>query len=130
MSILQVLLNIPGGTYKHVPLLLTTTFVGYVPSNPSSALEIINIVDKHSINIFSKLKKTLWNNLPIVHKNVRLPQAMWRYPEVPYTTIFRNVPPHVNVIPLLGNRMNFLLSNSITFFIYIYFILYVPEKIP
>jgi hypothetical protein len=39
MSILQVDLNIPGGTYRHEPLFLTTTFVGYVPSKPSSALE-------------------------------------------------------------------------------------------
>lgn len=39
MSILHVDLNIPGGTYKHEPLLRTTTFVGYVPSNPSSALQ-------------------------------------------------------------------------------------------
>lgn len=39
MSILHVDLKIPGGTYKHEPLLRTTTFVGYVPSNPSSALK-------------------------------------------------------------------------------------------
>lgn len=39
MSILQVDLKIPGGTYKQEPLFLTTTFVGYVPSKPSSALE-------------------------------------------------------------------------------------------
>lgn len=38
MSILQVDLKIPGGTYKHDPLLRTTTFVGKVPSKPSSAL--------------------------------------------------------------------------------------------
>ena len=40
MSILHVDLKIPGGTYKHDPLLRTTTLVGYVPSNPSSALKI------------------------------------------------------------------------------------------
>lgn len=39
MSILHVDLKIPGGTYKHEPLLRTTTLVGYVPSNPSSALK-------------------------------------------------------------------------------------------
>lgn len=39
MSILHVDLKIPGGTYKHEPLFRTTTFVGYVPSNPSSALQ-------------------------------------------------------------------------------------------
>lgn len=38
MSILHVDLKIPGGTYKQEPLFLTTTLVGYVPSNPSSAL--------------------------------------------------------------------------------------------
>lgn len=38
MSILHVDLKIPGGTYKHEPLFRTTTFVGYVPSKPSSAL--------------------------------------------------------------------------------------------
>lgn len=38
MSILHVDLKIPGGTYKHDPLFRTTTFVGYVPSKPSSAL--------------------------------------------------------------------------------------------
>ena len=38
ISILQVDLNIPGGIYVQLPLLVTTTFVGYVPSNASSAL--------------------------------------------------------------------------------------------
>lgn len=38
MSILHVLLKIPGGTYRQLPLCLTTTFVWNVPSNPSSAL--------------------------------------------------------------------------------------------
>jgi len=33
-------LKIPGGTYKHDPLLRTTTLVGYVPSKPSSALHM------------------------------------------------------------------------------------------
>ena len=40
MSILQVDLKIPGGMYVQLPLLVTTTFVGYVPSNASSALEM------------------------------------------------------------------------------------------
>lgn len=43
MSILHVDLKIPGGTYKHEPLLRTTTLVGYVPSNPSSALKKVNL---------------------------------------------------------------------------------------
>lgn len=34
---LEVLI-LPGGTYRQLPLLLTTIFVWYVPSNPSSAL--------------------------------------------------------------------------------------------
>lgn len=38
MSILQVLLKMPGGTYRQLPLCVTTTFVWYVPSKPSSAL--------------------------------------------------------------------------------------------
>ena len=38
MSILHVLLKMPGGTYRQLPLCLTTTLVWYVPSNPSSAL--------------------------------------------------------------------------------------------
>lgn len=42
MSILHVLLKIPGGTYKQLPLCLTTTFVWNVPSKPSSALHINN----------------------------------------------------------------------------------------
>lgn len=42
MSILHVLLKMPGGTYRQLPLCLTTTLVWYVPSNPSSALNSIN----------------------------------------------------------------------------------------
>lgn len=42
MSILHVDLKMPGGTYKQEPLLRTTTFVGYVPSKPSSALLYIS----------------------------------------------------------------------------------------
>ena len=38
MSILQVLLKIPGGMYMQLPSLETTTFVWNVPSNFSSAL--------------------------------------------------------------------------------------------
>ena len=40
MSILQVLLNIPGGTYRQLPSCDTTTLVWKVPSNLSSALEL------------------------------------------------------------------------------------------
>ena len=40
MSILQVLLNIPGGTQRQLPSLDTTTLVWQVPSNFSSALEL------------------------------------------------------------------------------------------
>lgn len=44
MSILHVLLKMPGGTYKQLPLCLTTIFVWYVPSNPSSALSLCIIM--------------------------------------------------------------------------------------
>lgn len=42
MSILHVLLNIPGGMNTQLPLLLTTTLVAYVLSKPSSALNTHN----------------------------------------------------------------------------------------
>ena len=67
MSILQVLLKMPGGTYRHEPLFRTTTFVGYVLSNPSSALrkkENIFYTDAifiplYSRNIRSKSRPTI-----------------------------------------------------------------------
>ena len=43
MSILQVDLKMPGGTYKQLPLFFTTTFVWYVPSNFSSALKTCGV---------------------------------------------------------------------------------------
>ena len=39
-----VTLNIPGGIYVQWPSLVTTTFVGYVPSNFSSALQIVFVI--------------------------------------------------------------------------------------
>lgn len=48
MSILQVLLKMPGGTYRQLPLCVTTTFVWYVPSKPSSALTCsYHIINHH-----------------------------------------------------------------------------------
>ena len=40
----KVTLNIPGGMYVQWPSFVTTTFVGYVPSNFSSALQTLKIV--------------------------------------------------------------------------------------
>lgn len=39
MSILHVDMKIPGGIYVQLPELVTTTFVGYVPSKASLALK-------------------------------------------------------------------------------------------
>ena len=39
MSIKQVDLKMPGGIYVHEPVEVTTTLVGYVPSNASLALQ-------------------------------------------------------------------------------------------
>lgn len=55
MSILHVDLKIPGGTYKHEPLFRTTTFVGYVPSKPSSALLEQEKKNQSYSNIFFRL---------------------------------------------------------------------------
>lgn len=43
ISILQVLLKIPGGMYVQLPLFKTTILVWYVESNFSSALEKASI---------------------------------------------------------------------------------------
>ena len=44
MSILHVLLKMPGGTYRQLPEESTTTLVWKVPSNFSSALEIQKLI--------------------------------------------------------------------------------------
>lgn len=59
MSILHVLLNIPGGTYRHEPLFRTTTLVGYVLSKPSSALKNVTLLLPFKGNLSTNLGKTL-----------------------------------------------------------------------
>lgn len=89
ISILQVDLKIPGGIYTQEPLLRTTTFVGYVPSNPSSALLYIKTSGFHIRcgGLWNAQEKTeiiiIWANWPQNH-NFRLAYSLtfedpWRY---------------------------------------------------
>ena len=61
MSILQVLLKIPGGTYRQDPSFETTTLVWQVPSNFSSALKAKGVQNKDEhviwIHMWKKKKK-------------------------------------------------------------------------
>jgi hypothetical protein len=96
ISILHVDLKIPGGTYKQDPLFRTTTFVGYVPSNPSSALKQANFVV-----ISRECLVCRHVNAPIVHQDIGLPYSMRRYPKIFDATVLGRVPTQIHVVPFL-----------------------------
>ena len=71
MSILQVLLNIPGGTYRQLPSLDTTTLVWQVPSNFSSALKYLKVTPIKPDNLPC--------SRPVVHQQIWRPYEPWMY---------------------------------------------------
>lgn len=71
MSILHVDLKIPGGTYKQDPLLRTTTFVGYVPSKPSSALWVFFVfIVVHSSNRMFRFVLTMMRYITMMEEAI------------------------------------------------------------
>ena len=40
--------------------------------------------------------------LPVVHKNIRLPDRTWRHPDIRHLAVLTLIPPQVNICPLLN----------------------------